>query len=112
MLALTQVACSSYYKDIKEGGILLVDSDEVKELPEGNFKIYSFPIIETARKELGRTITANIISLGMITELTGVVAHTAMEEAVLSRVPKPFLDLNKKALQIGFEKARELKEKS
>jgi 2-oxoglutarate ferredoxin oxidoreductase subunit gamma len=112
MLALTQEACSKYHKDVKAGGILLVDSDEVKKLPKGNFKLYSFPIIETARKELGRTITANIISLGMITELTGIVAHSAIEEAVLSRVPKPFLDMNKKALQIGFEKARELIEKS
>jgi 2-oxoglutarate ferredoxin oxidoreductase subunit gamma len=112
MLALTQEACSRYHKDIKKGGILLVDSDEVKELPDGDFKVYSFPIIDTARKELGRTITANIISLGMITELTGIVTHCAMEEAVLSRVPKAFLDLNKKALEIGFEKARELKEKS
>jgi 2-oxoglutarate ferredoxin oxidoreductase subunit gamma len=111
MLALTQEACSKYFKDIKDGGILLVDSDEVKELPEGNFTLYSFPIIDTARKDLGRTITANIISLGMITELTGVVTHAAMEEAVYARVPKPFLDMNKKALQLGFEKARELKEK-
>ena len=45
----------------------------------------------------------------MITELTGVVTHEAMEKAVLARVPKPFLELNRKALQIGFEKARELK---
>ncbi len=109
MLALTQQACTKYYKDIKKDGILLIDSDEVKDVPEGDFKLISFPIIETARTELGKTIVANIISLGMITELTGVVTHEAMEQAVLSRVPKPFLDLNKKALQIGFEKAGELK---
>ncbi|MFQ5441106.1 MAG: 2-oxoacid:acceptor oxidoreductase family protein [Thermodesulfobacteriota bacterium] len=109
MLALTQQACSKYHGDIKKGGILLIDSDEVKDVPQGDFKLMSFPIIETARTALGKTIVANIISLGMITELTGVVTHEAMEQAVLSRVPKPFLDLNKKALQIGFEKARELK---
>jgi 2-oxoglutarate ferredoxin oxidoreductase subunit gamma len=109
MLALTQQACTKYHKDIKDGGILLIDSDEVKDIPKGNFKLKSFPIIETARKELGKTIVANIIALGMITELTGIVTHEAIEKAVLSRVPKPFLELNKKALQIGFEKAKELK---
>ncbi len=109
MLALTQQACTKYHKDIKDGGILLIDSDEVKDIPKGNFKLKSFPIIETARKELGKTIVANIIALGMITELTGIVTHEAIEKAVLSRVPKPFLELNKKALQIGFEKAKALK---
>ena len=109
MLALTQEACTRYHKDIKKGGILLVDAEEVKDVPNGDFKVYSYPIIATAREELGKIIVANIISLGMITELTGVVTHEQIEQAVLSRVPKAFLDLNKKALQAGFEKARGLK---
>ena len=109
MLAMTQEACTKYHGDIKDGGILLVDSDKVKDLPSGNFKLYKYPIINTAREELGKIIVANIISLGMLTELTGIVPHKAIEDAVLSRVPKPFLELNKKALQIGFERAKEIK---
>ncbi|MBI5598634.1 MAG: 2-oxoacid:acceptor oxidoreductase family protein [Deltaproteobacteria bacterium] len=108
MLALTQEACTKYHSDIKKGGILLVDSDEVKDVPQGDFKVYRFPITETARAALGKTIVANILALGMITGLTGIVTASAMEEAVLSRVPKAFQDMNRKALQIGFEKAREL----
>jgi len=109
MLAMTQEACTKYHGDIKNEGILLVDSEEVKTLPKGEFKVVSFPIIGTAREELGKTIVANIISLGMIAELTGVVTHESVEKAVLSRVPPAFLDLNKKALQIGFESAAKLK---
>ena len=109
MLAMTQEACTKYHGDVKEGGILLIDSDEVKIEPKGKFRLLRFPIINTAREELGKTIVANIISLGMITELTGVVTHEAIEKAVLSRVPPAFLELNKKALQIGFEKAKTLK---
>src|SRR3970040_612962 len=62
MLALTQEACTKYHKDIKKGGILLVDSEEVRELPKGDFKTLSYPIINTAREELGKVIVANIIS--------------------------------------------------
>ena len=109
MLAMTQEACTKYHHDIKQGGILLVDSEEVKDVPKGNFRLYSYPIIGTAREELGKTIVANIISLGMITELTGIVPHEAIEKAVLSRVPSAFIELNKKALQIGFERARTIK---
>lgn len=104
MLALTQEACMKYNKDIKTGGVLLIDSDEVKKIPNGDFKIYSFPIISTARDALGKEIVANIISLGLITELTRIVSHEAIERAVLARVPAAFLDLNKKALYTGFEK--------
>ncbi len=109
MLAMTQEACTKYHKDVKAGGILLVDSDEVKTMPKGDFRLLSFPIIETARKELGKTIVANIISLGMITELTGIVSRESIEKSVLSRVPAAFLELNKKALAIGFERAAALK---
>lgn len=109
MLAMTQEACTKYHGDIKNGGILLVDSEEVKTVPSGNFKVYSYPIIGTARDEMGKTIVANIISLGMITELTGIVSRESVEKAVLSRVPAAFVDLNKKALQIGFERAAAIK---
>jgi len=108
MLALTQQACTKYYGDIKDDGLLIIDSDEVKDVPAGAFRIMSLPIIETARKDLGKVIVANIISLGVMTEATGIVSNEAMENAVLSRVPKPFLELNKKALQKGFSMARGL----
>lgn len=111
MLAMTQDACNKYCKDVKKGGILLIDSDEVKDAPKGDFKVYSVPITTIARNELGKTIVANIISLGIITGLTNIVSNEAIEKAVLARVPAAFLDLNKKALQVGFEKAAELLKK-
>lgn len=109
MLAMTQEACTKYHGDIKEGGVLLIDSDEVKTIPQGPFKVLGAPITSIARDELGKTIVANIVSLGMITQLTGAVPFEAIEKAVLSRVPPAFLELNKKALQIGFEKAKSFK---
>ncbi len=109
MLAMTQEACNKYHSDIKKGGILLVDSEEVRDIPKGDFRVYSFPIIRYAMENLGKAIVANIMALGMITELTGVVSHQALEKAVLARVPAAFLELNKKALHEGFEKAKELK---
>src|SRR5271157_4991519 len=54
LLAMTQEACNKYSHDLKEGGILLVDSDLVKTLPKGNFKTVAFPIINTAKNDVGR----------------------------------------------------------
>lgn len=106
MLAMTQEACTKYNRDIKKKGILLVDSDEVKDIPDGEFIVYSFPIMSTASNLLGKAIVANIIALGLITEITKIVSHDAIEKAVLSRVPAAFRDLNKKALHTGFEKGQ------
>lgn len=105
LLALTQEACDKYSHDLKEGGVLLLDSDLVKNLPKGNFKVVSFPIINTAKNEVGREIVANIVALGAMVALTGVVSKESAEKAVLSRVPEAFLELNRKAFQTGYDKA-------
>ena len=106
LLAMTQEACDKYTHDLKDGGILLVDSDLVKNLPaNGKYKIISFPIINTAKNDVGREIVANIVALGAMVALTGQVSRENAEKAVLSSVPEAFIELNKKAFSIGFEKA-------
>jgi len=105
LLAMTQEACDKYTHDLKDGGILLVDSDLVKNLPQGNFKIVSFPIINTAKTDVGREIVANIVALGAMVALTGQVSLENAEKAVLSSVPEAFIELNRKAFSIGFERA-------
>ncbi len=105
LLALTQEACDKYSHDLKEGGVLLIDSDLVLRQPEGNFKVTKFNITNTAKNEIGREIVTNIVALGAMVALTGVVTKENAEKAVLARVPEAFLELNKKAFAIGYEKA-------
>jgi 2-oxoglutarate ferredoxin oxidoreductase subunit gamma len=107
LLALTQEACDKYSTDLKEGGILLVDSDMVKILPNGNFTVVGIPIINIAKNEIGRTIVANIVALGAMVALTGVVTKESAEKAVLSRVPDAFIELNRSAFLAGYERALE-----
>ncbi len=105
LLALTQEACDKYSGDLKEGGLLLLDSDLVKKVPKGKFNIVKLPIVKTAKNEVGRTIVANIVALGAMVALTGIVSKESAEKAVLARVPEAFVDLNRKAFLTGFEKA-------
>ncbi len=105
-LSLTQESCTKYYKDIKANGTLLVDEDFVREVPKGSFKVVKLPIIRTASEEIGKAFVANIVALGAITALTGKVTIGSVEKAVLSRVPKGTEELNKRALQAGFELAK------
>ena len=107
-LAMTQESADKYANGIKKGGILLLDSDFVKKDPQGDFKIYKMQITRTAKEELGREIVANVVALGAMVALTGVVSREAGETAVLAKVPEAFVDLNKKAYALGFEKGKAL----
>lgn len=109
LLALTQEACDKYWHDLKDSGLLIVDSDAVKNLPKGKFRTLPMPIIETARKQVGRALVANVVALGIITEISKIVTREAIKSAVMARVPKGTEELNLKALQIGFETAEALK---
>jgi 2-oxoglutarate ferredoxin oxidoreductase subunit gamma len=107
-LAMTQEAADKYATGIKPGGVLLLDADFVKEDPKGDFKIYKFPIIRTAKEEIGREIVGNVVALGAMIALTDVVARESGEKAVLAKVPEAFKDLNKKAFNVGYEKVKAL----
>ena len=107
-LAMTQEAADKYANGIKEGGILLLDEDFVHRAPQGDFKVYRLPITRMAKEDIGREIVANVVALGAVIGLTGVVSKDAGEQAVLRKVPEAFKDLNKKAYNLGYTKGKEL----
>jgi 2-oxoglutarate ferredoxin oxidoreductase subunit gamma len=62
-----------------------------------------------AREEVGHIMVANVVALGAICSLTGIVPLDILTDAVLARAPKGTEDRNKKALDIGYEAAAKLK---
>lgn len=106
-LAMTQVAADKYANGIKPGGLLLIDSDFVKNVPEGDFKVVKIPIMRTAKEDIGREIVANVVALGAMIALTDVVDRESGLTAVLSKVPEAFTELNRKAYSLGFDKVKE-----
>lgn len=107
-LALTQESCDSYCKDLKQDGVLLVDSTYVTRLPEGNFKVYKLPITNLAMDQVGNRTVTNIVALGVVVALSSCVSVPAGESAILSRVPKGTEEMNKKAFKTGLEAAKDL----
>ncbi|MBI5399023.1 2-oxoacid:acceptor oxidoreductase family protein [Candidatus Saganbacteria bacterium] len=103
LLALSQESVKKYLLNLKDDGILIVDPFGVKETPSGKYKIYSLPIMQTAKNELGKMIFGNIVALGAIAALTRIIPLEHLEQAVLNNVPQKFQADNKRALQIGFK---------
>ena len=108
LLALTQVSCTKYSKDLRDGGTLIVDSGLVNDLPKGNFKVYKAPITDIAIKKVGKAVVTNIVALGILTRISGVVSEDAMRKAILARVPKGTEELNMKAFDEGIKAAAEM----
>ena len=106
LLALTQASFNGYVKDVKEGGLVVYDTGLVKEVKEGNYRLVGLPIIETATKEVGKSMVANIVSLGAIVELTSIVTKEAAEKSLMGRAPRGTEEINRKALHAGYELVR------
>ena len=103
LLAMTQEALNKYGSDLKDDGLLLVDTTLVREVPARFTNVHEVPITQLAREKCGRELFANIVALGAITKLSNAVSHDAIEKAVLARVPKGTEDMNKLALQTGYQ---------
>lgn len=109
VLAMTQESADKFAGDIKPGGLVIFDTYNVKRVPpvpEGARSV-SIPITAIAKEILGREIGANVVALGVITGLTGVVSEKSMETAVLRRVPKGTEEANRKAFLAGLKAAKE-----
>ena len=103
LLAMSQDAYDEHYQFLKPEGILIIDSTYVSQPADA--PVYAIPCTRIAREKLGRENVANIVALGAITQLFPHISAAAMEKAVLSRVPKQFVELNKKAFQAGIDAA-------
>ena len=99
LLAMNQKACDTYARDLKPGGLVLVDSTLVHDLPSKN--VVALPFTQIARQEVGKEMVANIVALGALAKISGVVSVANLEKAVLARVPPGTEDLNRRALAAG-----------
>lgn len=108
LLAMSQEACDKYGHEVKSDGWLIVDQDAVKRTP-AHPRLVRAPITRTAEEHTDRRITANIVGLGIIIGLTGVVPREAVAQAVERRAPPGTKEINHQALMAGFEIADRIK---
>jgi len=106
LLAMNQEGFNKYLKDVKENGFVVVDETNITHVPEG--RIVKLPITDTAIKETGRMMVANIVALGVLCQLTKVVSRGSLEAAILDRVPKGTKELNMKAFEAGIRLAKKV----
>ncbi len=103
LLAMNQAACDAYFFDLQPNGLLIVDSGLVEQYPTS--RIITIPFTDIARDEIGLEMVANMVALGSVGVLSGVVSIDNLEKALLSRIPKGTEEINVNALHRGIEEA-------
>ena len=99
LLALTQASLDKYADNLADCGIILIDDS--LDAPKDAKNIVSLPILRTAKEEIGKPMTANIVAVGAINGITGLFPEEVLQEAVKRHIPKGTEELNMRALAAG-----------
>ena len=121
---LTQAAADEFAIDTQPGGRIVYDDFFVTEIPGarmGDFgggsvesiqaridaRVYSLPIVRTARETLGREIVTNMVALGAVgrvLELEKIASPDSLRKVIADHFPvQKIADLNLQAFDAGYE---------
>ena len=103
LVAQAQDSIGRFAKTLKKGGILIVDSDLVSNMPDIDAAMYTLPATSIARNQFSAPIVANIVILGGLTKISPVADRNYVEDAIAATVPKDKADLNLRAFAAGFD---------
>ncbi len=106
LIAMSQEACDKFEPEVKEDGVLIIDEDLVST--DTKKQILSIPSTRLA-EELGNRIFANVVMIGFVTAVTGIVSVESMKKTIPESVPERFIDKNLKAFDKGYEFGMKLK---
>jgi 2-oxoglutarate ferredoxin oxidoreductase subunit gamma len=105
-LCLSQEAFNVYAADTRPGGLLVYDAGLVT--PGASLcdrDLCAIPFTHETTARLKRAVVANIVAVGALIELSGLLPAEAVEAAVVARIPERFRQLNIEAYRLGRELA-------
>ena len=105
VLALTQLSCDIYHRDMHPDGVLLVDPMFVRVVPESVKNVYSIPLTEMAKDITGKEIAANIAAVGAMSALGKFVGLDSLKKAIREHFTQSMHESNEKVFNAGVEAA-------
>lgn len=102
LVCLTQEAYSSFSSIIRPGGLLVTDTRFVKTERKTDARQRELPMYQTVVEKIGKPIVFSICMLGAVISLTGIVKPESIMKVLQTRIPKDFIKMNQKALNLGI----------
>ncbi len=104
LIAMSQGAYDVSCREVREdSGLILYDQGLVNPRQDLKIKQVGVPATDLAMKKLKDKQAANIVLLGALVGITGIVSRQAIRKAIRTHVSERFRDLNLKALTLGLE---------
>lgn len=102
LVCLTQESYNKFSSIIRPGGLLLVDSKYVSVEKKVDAKHVSLPMYDRVMKEIGKPIVFNICMLGALIGVSGLIRPESILKVLETTIPEGFMEMNKKALDLGM----------
>lgn len=105
LLCMSQDAFRKFIDKTREGAVVLLDATNIEfgkgGIPKG-LEVHALPLTATAAA-IGSKVVANVVALGAMNALLGLVSPESLRKAVIGRVPARFRELNERALEEGVK---------
>jgi 2-oxoglutarate ferredoxin oxidoreductase subunit gamma len=103
LVTMSQEATNELLKDLREAGTLMLDSTSVREVPLTSANVVQFPVTETAKRMFGDGLYANMMILGALLQVSGLIATESVEEAIRKSTAEKNLETNLNAFRGGLK---------
>jgi 2-oxoglutarate ferredoxin oxidoreductase subunit gamma len=100
---LFQEAYTRFEPLLKPGGVLIIEQDLVRPDHAGG-PVIGLPATRMA-EELGNKLVTNVVLLGYLVGVTGVVSPEAVKQAIRETVKERVIELDLRAFEAGYERA-------
>jgi 2-oxoglutarate ferredoxin oxidoreductase subunit gamma len=102
LIPMGQEAYQNHIEGLAPGAVVLYDEQLVETRPREGTRQVGIPATSVAVKELNQKQAANIVMLGAVAALTGIVSRDSLRRAVEENVGERFRDMNLKAVDLGY----------
>ncbi len=100
-LCLSQESFDTFAAATRHGGLVIYDSGLVSPATLPHVQLVGLACTELAKEQTGKPQAANVVALGALQHLTGVVTREALVETLGRRLPAKLLEANLRALASG-----------
>ena len=109
LICLTQEAYNTFCSIIRPGGLLITDTRFVKTEKKVDAQQKELSMFVAVMEKIGKPIVFNICMLGAVISLTDLVKPESIMKVLESRIPSGFLEMNRKALELGMKLTETIK---
>ncbi len=111
LLVMSQPALDKHIADIdSKNTMVVIDSTLVKNVPEQLKRVFQIPATQMAEDEQKNRMSANLIMLGAMVKLSGLLTYEACQQSINANFPAQTFEKNIAAFDSGYKFASSMQE--